>query len=79
MSGKHYIVCGLEFGLDNVGKIALIVRELYDRKDAGRDFWHHMRSCKEFLGFKPQGGEPDVWMSTSTQRDGSLVYEYVLL
>ena len=49
---KHYMICGEEFGLENVGKIALIVRTLYGGKAAGRDFWHHLRSWMEFLGFK---------------------------
>ena len=31
-SKKHYIICGLEFGIDNVGKRALIVHALYWRK-----------------------------------------------
>ena len=50
MSEKHYIVCGKEFGLENVGKHALIVRALYGSKCAGRDFWHHLCSCVEHMG-----------------------------
>ena len=42
---KHFVVCGPEFGLENVGKKALITRALYGGKCAGRDFWHHLRSC----------------------------------
>ncbi len=38
-SEKHYIICGAEFGLENVGKIALMKRALYGGKSAGRDFW----------------------------------------
>ena len=33
-SQKHYIVCGAEFGLENVGKQALIRRALYGGKPA---------------------------------------------
>ena len=51
LSEKDYIICGPEFGLENVGKIALIKRVLYGGKVAGRDFWHHLRSCMDFLGF----------------------------
>ena len=43
-SEKHYIVCGAEFGLKNLGKKALIKRALYGGKSAGRDFWEHLRS-----------------------------------
>ena len=42
-SEKHYIICGLEFGLENVGKRALIRRALYGGKSAGRDFGNHLR------------------------------------
>ena len=43
-SEKHYVICGPEFGLENVGKVALIRRALYGGKVAGRDFWLHLRS-----------------------------------
>ena len=58
---KHYIICGPEFGLEHVGKRALIVRALYGGKVAGRDFWHHLRSCmKDVLGFESCLADPDV-------------------
>ena len=78
-SEKHYIICGEEFGLKNVGKRALIVRALYGGKAAGRDFWHHLRSCMSHLGFKSKGGDPDVWIRPMTRKDGTQLYEYVLL
>jgi hypothetical protein len=34
-SQKDYIVCGAEFGIENMGKIALIHRTLYGGKSAG--------------------------------------------
>jgi len=43
-SRKDYIVCGSEFGLENVGKIGLIHRALYGGKTAGRDFRNHLKS-----------------------------------
>ena len=76
---KHYIIYVIEFGLENVGKIDLIIRDLYGGKAAGHDFWHHLRSCMGFWGFKSKEGDPDIWMITATQKDGTLVYEYVLL
>ena len=33
----------------------------------------------EFLGFKSKGGDRDVWMRPATQKDGTELYEYVLL
>ena len=37
-SRKDYIICGPEFGLENVGRVALIHRAIYGGKTAGRDF-----------------------------------------
>ena len=34
-SQKDYIICGPEFGLENIGKVALIHRALYGGKSAG--------------------------------------------
>eukprot|EP00957_Ditylum_brightwellii_P147134 11203700-Ditylum_brightwellii.AAC.1 len=42
-SQRHYIVCGAEFGQENVGKQALIKRALYGGKSAGKDFRNHLR------------------------------------
>ena len=78
-SEKHYITCGEEFGLENKGKRAVIIRALYGGKAAGRDFWHHLRDCMKHLGFKSKGSDPDVWMRPAIKKDGSLVYDYVLL
>ena len=55
-SEKYYIICGIEFGLKNVGKRALIVRSLYSEKAAGRNLWHHLWSCMNFMGFKSKEG-----------------------
>ena len=78
-SEKHFIYCGPEFGLENVGKIALIRRALYGGKTAGRDFWHHLRSCMEHLKFESSKADPDVWFRASKRKDGTPYYEYVLL
>jgi hypothetical protein len=94
-SEKHYIICGPEFGLENEGRVALIKRALYGGKVAGRDFWYHLRSAMEEMGFAPSKGDPDVWMrkarrhgrakAENFERDstdsglGAEYYEYVLL
>ena len=72
--------CGPEFGIENIGKKAIITRSLYGGKVAGRDFWNHLLSCMKFLGFEYSQDDPDVWMRESVQKDGSTkYYEYVLL
>ena len=40
-SDKHYIICGAEFGLENIGKVELICQALYGGKFSGDYFWNH--------------------------------------
>ena len=77
---KHYIMYGPEFGIENEGKRAVIVRYLYGGNYAGSDFYHHLRSCMDHLVFETSKSDPDVWMRRSTWGDGETpYYEYVLL
>jgi len=78
-SQKDYITCGPEFGIENVGKRALIVRALYSGKFAGRDFRNHLRSCMRHLGFESCLADPDVWMRPALKADGTQYWEYLLL
>ena len=77
-SEKHFIICGPEFELEHVGKIALIRQALYGGKMAGRDFWIHLRSCMNFLGFKSSQGEPEVWMRDAVKSGVTQYWEHVL-
>ena len=78
-SEKHYIICGPEFGIENEGKVAIIVRALYGGKVAGRDFWHHLRDSMRRLGFTSSKADPDVWFRSAKRASGEEYYEYVLL
>ena len=78
-SQKDYVVCGPEFGIENIGKVALIHRALYGGKSAGRDFRNHLRSCMHHLDFRSCPADPDVWMRLAKKGDGSPYYDYVLL
>ena len=78
-SQRDYIICGLEFGLENVGHVALIHRALYGGKMAGKDFRNHLPSCMGHLGFKSCPANLDVWMRPAEKSDGSKYYEFVLL
>ena len=79
-SEKYYIPkCGMEFGLENVGKRTKIVRALYGSKSSGRDFRNHLRSCMTHLGFHSCKADPDVWMREATKCDGTPYYQYALL
>ncbi len=78
-SEKHFIVCGLEFGIENEGRVSLISRTLYCMKVAGLNFWHHLQDCMGHLGFTSSHADPDVWFRLSKQATGEDYYEYVLL
>ena len=78
-SQKDYVICGPEFGPENVGKVALIHRALYGGKLAGKDFRNHLRSCMRHLDFVSCPANPDVWMRPAKQSDGADCYEYILL
>lgn len=78
-SQKDYIICGPKFGLENIGKKALIQRALYRGKAAGRDFSNHLRACMQYLDFVSCLADPDVWMRPAKKADGSEYYEFVLL
>ena len=41
-SQKDYIICGPEFGIKNVGRVALTHRALYGGNSAGKDFRNHL-------------------------------------
>ena len=76
---KHYIICGLEFGIENKGKRELIRRALYGGKSSGADFWKYLRDCMNHLKFKSCKGDPDVWMREAVKDDGTEYWEYILL
>ena len=79
-SEKHYVICGSEFPLEYQGKIAIIKRALYGGKSAGSDYWKHMRTCMDHLGFKSCKADPDLWMRAAVKpTDGTSYWEYVLL
>ena len=78
-SEKDYIICGPEFGLENVGKRAKIVQALYGGKSAGADYWRHVRKAMEDMGFQSCKSDPDVWLRPAVKQNGTDYYQYVLL
>ena len=59
-SGKHYIIYGEKFGLENVGKRTIIARALYGGKSSGAYYWRHIRKTMEALDFLSCKADPDV-------------------
>ena len=78
-SEKYFIICGPEFGLENVEKRATIVRALYGGKSAGADYWKHVRSTMTEMNFVSCKSDPNVWFREATKSDGTDYYQYVLL
>jgi hypothetical protein len=78
-SQKDYIICGPEFGLENVEKVALIHQTLYGCKAAWQDFRNHLRSCMHHLHFQPCLADPDVWICPGKKSNGQDCYDYILL
>ena len=79
-SERYYIPkCGVELGIENVGKRAKIARAIYGGKSCGRDFRNYLQYCMTHLGFKSCRADPDVWMRAATRSDGSQYYQYALL
>ena len=76
---NHYIICGTEFGLENVGKKAIIVRALYGGKSAGADYWKHVRKAMDKMNFTLCKADPEVWMRPGVKYDGTEYWKYVLL
>jgi hypothetical protein len=69
----------MEFGLENVDRVALIHRALYGGKSAGRDFRNHLCAGMMDLNFTSCLADPDVWMRPAKRADGSGYHEYILL
>ena len=55
------MICGEEFGFENVRKRAIIVRSLYGGKSARADYWRHVRRATLTMIFQSCKADPDVW------------------
>ena len=74
-----YIICVPEFGIDNVGRVALIQQSLYVGKVSGRDFWLHLLKCMDEIVFESSKSDPDVLFRASKSKNGDDYYDYAHL
>eukprot|EP00957_Ditylum_brightwellii_P102506 7812040-Ditylum_brightwellii.AAC.5 len=51
-SCKYYIIFGPEFGIENVGKVALVYNAMCGRNTAGCDFRYQWILCMQHPDFK---------------------------
>ena len=78
-SKKEFIICGVEFGLENVGGLAFIHRALYGGNKYGSDFRNHLISYMRHLDFASCLSDSDVWMRPAKKINGTSYYEYIIL
>ena len=78
-SQKHYIICGPEFGMEYVGKVAIVHRAVYCGKARRRDFRIHIRVCMHFINFTSCPADPDVLIRPAIKSDGTKCCDDVLL
>ena len=77
---RTYITAGLEFGPENVGRPALIVRALYGLKSSAARWRDHIAATLREMKFKSCLADPDVWLRPQVRpSDGFQYYEYVLV
>ena len=63
-------ICGFEFGIYNVGKVALITRALYSIKVSVQNLFHHLRICMDYFGFTSSLVDTDMWICEPTKSNG---------
>ena len=78
-SEKYYIICGPEFGTENIGKVTIVVQALYGGKVAGANFCNHLRDCMEHLGYESCLADPDLWMKVGVKDNNDRYWHYILL
>ena len=71
------MICGAGFGLENIEKIALIYCTLYGGEVSSTDFWRHLRSCMNLLGFISCREDPYIWIREAQKDSGTEYWEYV--
>ena len=59
---KIWTTCGAEFGGEDSGKRAVIMRALYGIRGSGAAFRNHLAKLMSNLGFHLCNADPDVWM-----------------
>ena len=79
LSEKYYVICGAEFGLESIGKVALIQQALYREKSSGSDFQKDVPSCMQHLHFESCKADLDLWMRKAQKDDDTPYWEKVLL
>jgi hypothetical protein len=76
---KVYTICGPEFGPEDEGKFAVIVRAQYGLKSSGAAWRAHLAEHMADIGFTSCLVDPDLWLRPAVKSDGTKYYEYVFI
>jgi Reverse transcriptase (RNA-dependent DNA polymerase) len=76
---KVYTICGREFGTENAGRIAVIVKALYGLKSSAYAWREHLSQTLREIGFKACKADNDVWMRPVESKLRGKLYEYLLV
>ncbi|KAL7526268.1 LOW QUALITY PROTEIN: hypothetical protein ACHAXR_003858, partial [Thalassiosira sp. AJA248-18] len=74
---KIWTVLGPEWG-DQQDKKAIVVRALYGLKSSGAAFRAHLADCMRHCGYASCKADPDLWLKSTIDEDGTEYYSYVL-
>jgi Reverse transcriptase (RNA-dependent DNA polymerase) len=77
---KVYTRCGPEFGPENIGKNAVVVKALYGIKTSAFAWREHLsHTLESSLEFSHCLADNDVWMRPATTSEGRDYYQYILV
>ncbi len=76
---KVHTTCGLEFGHNYVGCIAVITRALYGLKSSGAAWRNMFAGTLQDLQYKSSLADPDVWLRPAVKPNGEHYYEYIFV
>jgi Reverse transcriptase (RNA-dependent DNA polymerase) len=76
---RVYTICGREFGVENTGRIAVIVKALYGLKTSAYAWREHLSQTLRELGFRACIADNDVWMRPVESKSRGKLYEYILV
>ena len=77
---KVCTVCGLEFGAENKGRIAIIQKALYGLKTSAYAWREHLSTTLHTaLGYRSCRADPDVYIRPSQKPNGEKYYEMIFV
>jgi Reverse transcriptase (RNA-dependent DNA polymerase) len=76
---KVYTICGREFGIQNIGPIAVIIKAFYGLKTSAYAWREHLSQTLRDTSFWSCLADNDVWMRGIESKTRGKLYEYILV